>query len=66
MKPLNKNFAYDCSNLSEEEMREVMSKEKFYFTPKKIYYDAFYKCWLHVTDVDGTHITNFTDAKTLF
>lgn len=66
MKPLNKNLAYDCSNLSEEEMSVLSKRLKFMGQPSLIYYDTFYKSWLHVTDIDGTHITNFTDAKTLF
>lgn len=61
MKPLNKNLAYDCSNLSEKEMRELRDECRLYFIPEFIYYDTFCKRWLH-----SSNLGEFTDAKTLF
>lgn len=61
MKPLNKNLAYDCSNLSEEEMKELMMYCKLKSTPIRIFYDLYLRKWLH-----SCNFGNFTDAKTLF
>lgn len=69
MKPLNKNLAYDCSNLSEEEMRELSKHARcrmsylLRYKSRKLYFNKSYNEWMMSTILD---ITNFTDAKTLF